>query len=137
MMISPKVGYAQITADSIRHFLVGSWEMCGVSLTNYYFDSDSGNDSVLEAHDAVSFGDSLITFYKDGTFITNLSKRKRKYKINKVLKAYASPYKIALGDTEFIFEIRNGGFILERLILATLSENESYKFTFARPGKCE
>lgn len=91
----------------------------------------------MEKHDDFSYADSTLTFYRDSTFSLNSSSIKNKYAITRLSNNYRSPYKIALGETEYIFEIRNGGFFLHRWVLGIMDENEKHYYFFQRPGKCE
>lgn len=129
--------FAQLTADSIRHYLIGKWVLCESGLKSYYFDSDSGSSYLISEYDEYYGQDSTITFFADTTFSLDVITDRKRFTISRLLNAYESPYKIELGKTEYIFEIRNEGFFLFRLILGTYDENEEYLYFFKRPGKCE
>lgn len=137
MLVQANLGSAQLTADSIQRYLIGKWEICGVNQQSFYFDSDAATDFSIQDHDEFSFKDSTLTFFSHGTFSINGASRKKQYRISRLLDAYESPFKIALGKTEFIFEIRYPGFLLHRPILGTLDESESYTYFFSKIGKCK
>ena len=129
--------YAQLTADSIKHYLIGTWKLCEFGQSSYYWDAPPFTGDLIEEHDDITYSDSIIAFFANGTFSSNGSSNKRAYFLSKVLNSFESPYKIALGKTEYIFEIRTGGFYLNRLILGYLDENESWSYFFKRPDMCE
>ena len=128
---------AQLTTDLIQHYLIGGWELCTIYKNAFYFDSDAGTEETIDRHDSITYQDSSIVFFADRTYSTNRSKVRKKYKLSKLLNAYQSPYKITLGETELIFEIKPDGFSLQRLILGTFDENESFEYIFKAIGTCK